>query len=100
MFETIQLLSRVQIQGSEDVEAYEAEQNANRPQHLEATHPAAHSIEQAMAGGVGEDMEPVPESVSKETTETYRREEPKIGRNDPCSCGSGKKYKQCCGKLA
>lgn len=29
--------------------------------------------------------------------ETVRREEPKIGRNDPCSCGSGKKYKKCCG---
>ena len=28
------------------------------------------------------------------------REEPKIGRNDPCPCGSGKKYKQCCGKNA
>ena len=26
------------------------------------------------------------------------REEPKIGRNDPCPCGSGKKYKKCCGK--
>lgn len=29
---------------------------------------------------------------------TVRREEPKIGRNDPCPCGSGKKYKKCCGK--
>ena len=28
----------------------------------------------------------------------YVREEPKIGRNDPCPCGSGKKYKKCCGK--
>lgn len=27
----------------------------------------------------------------------YRRETPKIGRNDPCPCGSGKKYKKCCG---
>jgi preprotein translocase subunit SecA len=26
----------------------------------------------------------------------YRRPEPKIGRNEPCPCGSGKKYKQCC----
>ena len=26
------------------------------------------------------------------------RTEPKIGRNDPCPCGSGKKYKKCCGK--
>lgn len=29
---------------------------------------------------------------------TYRRIVPKLGRNDPCPCGSGKKYKQCCGK--
>jgi len=29
---------------------------------------------------------------------TYRRDEPRIGRNDPCPCGSGKKYKKCCGK--
>lgn len=28
---------------------------------------------------------------------TYRRETPKVGRNDPCPCGSGKKYKRCCG---
>lgn len=28
---------------------------------------------------------------------TVRREEPKVGRNDPCPCGSGKKYKKCCG---
>ena len=29
---------------------------------------------------------------------TFRRTMPKIGRNDPCPCGSGKKFKQCCGK--
>ena len=32
--------------------------------------------------------------------ETFRRETPKVGRNDPCPCGSGKKYKKCCGKGA
>jgi len=31
---------------------------------------------------------------------TVRRETPKLGRNDPCSCGSGKKYKKCCGAAA
>ena len=31
---------------------------------------------------------------------TVRREGPKIGRNDPCPCGSGKKYKKCCGAAA
>ena len=28
----------------------------------------------------------------------YRREDPKVGRNDPCTCGSGKKFKKCCGR--
>lgn len=31
------------------------------------------------------------------STTTYVRPEPKVGRNDPCPCGSGKKYKKCCG---
>lgn len=30
--------------------------------------------------------------------EPVKRKEPKIGRNDPCPCGSGLKYKNCCGK--
>ncbi|MCX5782993.1 MAG: SEC-C metal-binding domain-containing protein, partial [Elusimicrobia bacterium] len=41
-----------------------------------------------------------PEEVAPPATapkiETYRRDEPKIGRNDPCPCASGKKYKKCC----
>ena len=32
--------------------------------------------------------------------QTVRREAPKVGRNDPCPCGSGKKYKKCCGAAA
>ncbi|MBN8280276.1 MAG: SEC-C domain-containing protein [Gammaproteobacteria bacterium] len=32
--------------------------------------------------------------------ETYRRDAPKLGRNDPCPCGSGKKYKKCHGAAA
>ena len=31
---------------------------------------------------------------------TVRRDEPKVGRNDPCPCGSGKKYKKCHGAVA
>jgi uncharacterized protein YecA (UPF0149 family) len=29
---------------------------------------------------------------------TIKREGEKVGRNDPCPCGSGKKYKRCCGR--
>ncbi len=36
----------------------------------------------------------------KQPTQQYRREAPKVGRNDPCSCGSGKKFKKCCGVAA
>jgi len=35
---------------------------------------------------------------AQEPQQTYKRDHPKVGRNDPCPCGSGKKYKQCHGK--
>jgi len=38
------------------------------------------------------------DEVEEESPQTYRRTQPKVGRNDPCPCGSGKKYKQCHGK--
>lgn len=46
-------------------------------------------------GGAPEEAE-IPEREKKQ--ETVRREQPKVGRNDPCPCGSGQKYKYCCGK--
>jgi uncharacterized protein YecA (UPF0149 family) len=45
------------------------------------------------AGLPGEDEEPLPPPV-----EPIRGEDEAVGRNDPCPCGSGKKYKKCCGK--
>lgn len=39
-----------------------------------------------------------PKEEKRNVPSTYHREMPKIGRNDPCPCGSGKKYKNCCGK--
>ncbi len=35
--------------------------------------------------------------VKRTPVQSYQRESPKVGRNDPCPCGSGRKYKQCCG---
>lgn len=41
---------------------------------------------------------PFRQAVAERTiATTYQREHPKIGRNDPCPCGSGKKFKKCCG---
>lgn len=39
-----------------------------------------------------------PSAVRRATVEPYQRASPKIGRNEPCPCGSGRKYKQCHGK--
>lgn len=36
--------------------------------------------------------------IGTDVDRTVRNEGPKVGRNDPCPCGSGKKYKQCCGR--
>lgn len=93
MHETIKVLSLVQIEGSQDVQDYEEQQVAERPTQLEATHPSAQGIADAMASEDDRHEE-------DEQERTYRREMPKVGRNDPCPCGSGKKYKQCCGKLS
>ena len=44
---------------------------------------------------------PVPARTGgDDVIKTVRREEPKVGRNDPCPCGSGKKYKKCHGQAA
>ncbi len=65
---------------------------ANLPQYLSAPD------ESAIGTGL------TPESASAEPQEAdepaipVRREEPKVGRNEPCPCGSGRKYKDCCGK--
>lgn len=87
MFKTTQTLMKIQIQGAEDVTAFEEEQAAEHNKQLEALN-SSH---------------PEPQSGEKEAAEkkkTFKREMPKVGRNDPCPCGSGKKFKQCCGRLS
>ncbi len=52
------------------------------------------NAEKNAKGGMPESRNKVPERETVQ--ETYRRKKPKVGRNDPCPCGSGKKYKNCC----
>jgi preprotein translocase subunit SecA len=93
--ELIQMLARIRIRSEEEVAAMEAEQQrmAERLQRqMQASGggaPAGGALgldadAQAAAG-----MAPMPMAAG-----------PKIGRNDPCPCGSGKKYKHCHGQLA
>jgi preprotein translocase subunit SecA len=46
----------------------------------------------------GSPMQGFTQEQSQRPVETIKRTTPKVGRNDPCPCGSGKKYKKCCGQ--
>jgi preprotein translocase subunit SecA len=63
--------------------------------------PAGASVEAARGPEPGAASERRPPLMTEprlpEKVETVRRDEAKVGRNDPCPCGSGKKYKKCCG---
>jgi hypothetical protein len=50
------------------------------------------------AGGAGGQAPPRPARTGgDDVVKQVKRDEPKVGRNDPCPCGSGKKYKKCHG---
>jgi preprotein translocase subunit SecA len=88
--DVIRFLCNVRIQREDEVEALERQRHeAKAQQQMEFKHAEA----SAMAG---ENSEP-PEPDHK--AEPYVRAGKKPGRNEPCDCGSGKKYKQCHGKL-
>jgi preprotein translocase subunit SecA len=63
-------------------------------QHADATNQGF----AAGSAGVDRDRAAAMQAQGEQKVETIRREKPRVGRNEPCPCGSGKKYKQCCGK--
>ncbi len=86
--EVTRITATVQVRGEEDVQA--AEQ-----QHEEVANVQYHhaGYDEALAGK----DEPLAEEAP---TRPVTRDTPKVGRNDPCPCGSGRKYKHCHGKLS
>tara|TARA_R110001599_G_scaffold33851_20_gene109114 strand:- start:730 stop:3435 length:2706 start_codon:yes stop_codon:yes gene_type:complete len=93
-YEVIKFLSHVQIQHQDESALIEARRReAAEREKLAFQHAAASAMaEEALASGAAE---PAP----AETPQTFTREQPKVGRNEPCPCGSGKKYKQCHGRI-
>ena len=83
------ILSHVQVRQPEEVDALEQK----RREELAREKATAASLHDAPDAGTSETAPGV-------DGRPLRRENPKVGRNDPCVCGSGKKYKQCCGKLS
>ncbi len=88
------------VEGGE-TRAPDVRRQAPKPQQITMNQPRAASVldglaSEAAAGGDGGPMPPR-RGGDDATPKTVRRDEPKVGRNDPCPCGSGKKYKKCHG---
>ncbi|MAT50535.1 MAG: preprotein translocase subunit SecA [Porticoccaceae bacterium] len=89
--ETVRFLSRLEVRSHEEVEELERRQREQQArQKMDFQHAESSALSEEAA---------VPEPAS-EPAQPYVREGEKVGRNDPCPCGSGKKYKQCHGRLA
>ena len=58
------------------------------------------SIDRSAIDGMNIEGESNPQNASENKPQPIKNDGPKVGRNDPCPCGSGKKYKNCCGKNA
>ena len=102
-FETVRLLSHIRVTSEEDMRTLE-EQRRQEQQGREYQHAASASLTDDSAGGTVKKPGPLagqqlPVGSGPASQKPVQRQGPKVGRNDPCPCGSGKKYKQCCGKL-
>ena len=87
--DVIRLLQRIELETPEEVEARERERRAEEEARMRFQHAQSSALGQPQSA---------PEEAPK--PETFKRDERKVGRNEPCPCGSGKKYKQCHGKAA
>lgn len=96
--ELVQTLARIQVQSQEEVEAIEAQRLAEAEamslqfQHADAASASAEEPVDAEFA-LSEEGQAAPQAP-------FVREGDKVGRNDPCPCGSGKKFKHCHGQLA
>ena len=107
-YDFIGLLSKIVVRAEQDVEAVEEQRRRTRPiefVHADAAHAAPPPVPEqaAHAGPATENMAPRPATRGLDAEPQripFVRPGRKIGRNEPCPCGSGKKYKQCHGRLA
>ena len=96
---------KVRIQLSPEAEIQRRQAAMRAQQNMNASHSEAESITQRSSNMNGDMARrqaagSVTASHTQGASVTVKRSAPKVGRNDPCPCGSGKKYKQCCGRNA
>jgi preprotein translocase subunit SecA len=87
--DVVKVMLTVQVKTQQDVEAVEAPAEVSNVRYQHA------DFEEALAATAGEGG-----AETAVAAQPFVRNAGKVGRNDPCPCGSGKKYKQCHGRLA
>lgn len=106
-FEVVKVLARVELANPDQLEKLEqtrAKQQEELQRRMSLKHEQAGGT--AMADEAADEAaapqpqrKSMPQAGSQQENTPFVRQVPKVGRNEPCPCGSGKKYKQCHGKL-
>ncbi|MEN8763096.1 MAG: SEC-C metal-binding domain-containing protein, partial [Thiogranum sp.] len=92
--DVVSVLSKVQVRTESDVAA--VDEQRRRKAEMQYHHDEASAMQDAAA----EEQAPPGGQRKEQQAQPFVRNGRKIGRNEPCPCGSGKKYKQCHGKLS
>jgi preprotein translocase subunit SecA len=103
--DVVRVTSHVRIQTEEELEEIERQRKEELDRQLgnaKAAHEDAGAALFAGDNANGSERATSQEAVTgtEQKTAPVKRDMPKVGRNEPCPCGSGKKYKQCCGRIA
>ena len=101
--EVTRFLSHVQIRTNEEIDAIERQREEERArERIQFQHAQAATLAQEAAAAQAAAASEVNDSraTAVQDNTPFVRDEKKVGRNDPCYCGSGKKFKQCHGRLS
>jgi preprotein translocase subunit SecA len=107
-FDTVSTLTKIEIRTQEQIDREEAERRERLMKALRAQHAEVQPLlgggEPEIAPGVANPAAAVsglrPVGAAEPAVAPFVRSDRKVGRNEPCPCGSGKKYKHCHGALA
>jgi preprotein translocase subunit SecA len=94
------MLMRVEVRDQAQIEREEAEQRERLMRALQAQHAEASALAALPLEGQETPMAAPGPDAGLAPQSPFVRDVPKVGRNEPCPCGSGKKYKQCHGSLS
>jgi len=92
--DTVSLLSRMQLRTQEEIDAEEAERQRRLAKAMQFQHATPENLAAPPSATEVEEQQRIAPATP------FVRESRKVGRNEPCPCGSGKKYKHCHGALA